>query len=181
MLILKKIIQIGLIPTLIGVIAFAQAATNGTIGANSTGSMNLSVTVPKIIVITNITDPAAATFNGTNPVNLSGSLCVGTNSAAGYSITATSANPGSSNTFNLSDGTNPVPYNVAWATTAGATTGGTAFGSSGATLTFAGGSVPNIACSADNASVVISVPAANLQAVPASIYTDTLTLYVQPQ
>ncbi|MEJ2452441.1 MAG: hypothetical protein P8047_17590 [Gammaproteobacteria bacterium] len=174
---LKKISQISLITTLIGITAFAQAA-NGNAGTSSTGTMNLSVTVPKIVVIKNITSPAAVTFNGSTDVNLSSSLCVGTN-ATGYTITATSTNAAAGAPFVLSDGTNTVAYNVAWATSAGATTG-TAFGSSGATQSYSTGPVSNIACSANNATAVITVPAANLQAASASTYTDTLSLTVAP-
>lgn len=174
---LKQISQIGLMAALIGVTALAQAA-NGTAGTTSTGTMALSVTVPKIIVITNVPVPGAATFNGSTDVNLSGSLCVGTNSV-GYTITATSTNSVAS-LFTLSDGTNTVNYNVAWSNAAGATTGGTAFGFSGTSINYAAGPVANLACGTNNASVIITVPAANLQAVPASTYTDTLSLLVSP-
>ncbi|MEJ2451608.1 MAG: hypothetical protein P8047_13200 [Gammaproteobacteria bacterium] len=174
---LKQISQIGLMASLMGVAAFAQAA-NGTAGTTSTGTMNLSVIVPKIVVIKNVTSPAAVTFNGSTAVNLSSSLCVGTN-ATGYTITATSTNAAAGAPFILSDGTNTVAYNVAWATSAGATTG-TAFGSSGATQSYATGPVSNIACAANNATAVITVPAANLQTAPASTYSDTLSLTVAP-
>jgi hypothetical protein len=179
---LKKIIQIGLITTLVSVTAFSQAASNGSVAATSTGSMNLSVTVPKMIVITGITDPAAATFSGSD-VSLNSSLCVGTNSSAGYTVTATSNTAGTGGNFLLTDGAatpTTVAYNVAWAFSAGVTTGGTAFGSSGATLT-SSGSVSNIGCALPDASVIITVPAANLQTVTANTYIDTLTLTVAPQ
>lgn len=176
---LKQILQIGLIPALIGVAALAQA-TDGVPGANSTGTMALSVTVPNIIVIKNVVDPAAVTFTGSADVNFTTSVCVGTNGAAGYTITASSAY-GVGGPFALSDATatHSVAYNVAWAATAGATTG-TAFSTSGTTQTFSTGPVSNLSCATNDATAVITVPAANLQLVPAGTYTDTLSLTVAP-
>jgi len=153
-------------------------AADGTPGTTSTGTMALSVIVPNIIVIRDVADPAPATFDGVTDVDFTDSVCVGTNGAAGYSITATSAN-GTGGAFQLTDGTNTVNYNVAWANSSGATSG-TAFGTSGATQNYGAGPVSNIACAATNATAVITVPAANLQAVPAATYTDTLSLTVAP-
>lgn len=178
MLNLKRISQLGLMTTLIGVTVFAQAA-NGAPGANSTGTLPLSVTVPNIIVIRNVPNPAPATFDGSTDVNFTSSVCVGTNGAAGYTVTATSTSGGLGGAFTLTDGTNNVGYNVAWSNTSGAVSG-TAFGTSGVTLNYAAGPVSNISCATNNATVVITVPAVNLQTVPASTYSDTLNLIVAP-
>lgn len=175
---LKAIYRFGLTAALIGVTAFAQAA-DGIPGSNSTGTMALTVNVPAIIVIRDVADPAAANFDGSTDVDFTDSVCVGTNGAAGYSVTATSNNGGVGGPFQLSDTTNTVDYNVAWANTSGAVAG-TAFGTSGAIQNYASGPVSNIACGATNATVVITVPAANLQTVPANTYTDTLSLTVAP-
>jgi len=175
---LKRISHFGLMTALIGVTAIAQAA-NGSAGTTSNGTLPLSVTVPNIIVIKNVTNPAAATFDGSTDVNFTTSVCVGTNGAAGYTITATSTSGGVGGAFTLTDGINNVGYNVAWSNTSGAVSG-TAFGTSGVMQNYAAGPVANIACAANNATAVITVPAANLQTVPASTYTDTLNLTVAP-
>jgi hypothetical protein len=174
---LKQLSQLGLMAALIGMTA-AALATDGTPGATSTGTLSLSVTVPNIIVIRDVTDPAPANFDGSTDIDFSDSVCVGTNGAAGYTITATSVNTTSTN-FELVNGTDTVQYNVAWANSSGATSG-TAFGTSGATQNFNAGPVSNIGCATTNATAVITVPAANLQAVPAQTYTDTLNLTVAP-
>lgn len=174
---LKQLSRLGLMAAMIGVTISTQAA-DGTPGATSTGTMALSVTVPNIVVIRDVTDPAPAIFDGSTDVDFTDSVCVGTNGAAGYNVTATSTNTVSTN-FELTDGTDVVQYNVAWANSSGAVAG-TAFGNSGLTQNFAAGPVSNIGCAATNATVVITVPAANLQAVPASTYLDSLELLVAP-
>jgi len=176
---LKQFLQIGLVATMIGVSAIGQA-TDGTVGVTSTGTMALSVTVPTIVVIKNVIDPAPATFNGSTAVTFNTSVCVGSNNAAGgYTIQADSATGGAGSPFQLTDTVTNVAYNVAWANSSGAASG-TAFANSGAVQNFAAGPVSNIGCAATNATVLITVPAANLQAAPASTYLDTLSLTVAP-
>ena len=159
--------------------AMGAHAVDGTPGATSTGTMQIQVTVPQIVVIRNIQDPNTGTFDGTTDVSLNDNVCVGSNTANnGYSITATSTN-GAGGNFQLNGATDTVLYNVAWADQAGQTSG-TAL-TSGTVQNFANPTAgSNIACAADNATVVITVPAANLQAVTADTYTDTLTLTVAP-
>lgn len=177
---LKQISQFGLLATLIGVTAYVQAA-DGTPGMSSTGTMQLQVNVPNIIVLSNVADPAPADFDGHTDVIFTDSVCVGSNGATAYSITATSnVNPTS---FELSDtgtgGGTTVPYNVAWANSTGAGSG-TALTSS-VTQDFLSGPVDNIGCTGGtNATVLITVPAASLQLVPAASYTDVLSLTVAP-
>lgn len=175
---LKKISQSGLMAASIGVTAFALAA-DGVPGATSTGTMALSVSVPNIVVIRNVADPAPAAFDGATDVTFNDNVCVGTNSATGYAITATSTNGGVGGPFFLTDTVTNVSYNVAWANSSGAVAG-TAFALSDDTQNYAAGPIDNLACATTNATVLITVPAANLLGAPASTYTDTLSLTVAP-
>jgi hypothetical protein len=159
----------------------ANAATQGTAGATSTGSVTVSATVPGRVQISGLTDVAFGTVDPANPAASAEDVCVWSNtSGRGYTVTASGS--GASNAFALSDGSNSLPYSVEWAGSAGqasgtALTSGTALGGLTSTAT-------NPTCSAGpaaTASLVVKMSAANLQAAVASAYTGTLTLVVAPQ
>lgn len=160
----------------------AVAATDGDLGATSTGSVLITASVPnraRISKLVNIDfssqDPATAALSSQN-------VCVWSNTAThAYTITATGS--GSANAFTLSNGTATVPYSVQWASSLDQTSGtpltaGTASSSltSGATQQF---------CSsgpAGSASLIVGIGTTDLGAMTAgSSYTGTLTLLVSPQ
>jgi hypothetical protein len=159
----------------------AQAATQGTAGATSTGSVTVSATVPGRVQISGLTDVAFGTVDPTSPASSAENVCVWSNtSGKGYSVTA--SGDGTGNAFTLSDGTNSLPYSVEWAGSSGQSSG-TAL-TSGAALAGLSSTATNPTCSAGpaaTASLIVKMTAANLQAAVASAYTGTLTLVVAPQ
>lgn len=159
----------------------AAAATQGTLGSTSTGSVSISATVPGRVQISGLRDVPFGTVDPTTAASDAQNVCVWSNtSGRAYSLTATGS--GTSNAFTLSDGTNTLAYGVEWAASSGQTTGtaltaGTASGSLASTAT-------NPTCSsgpATSASLIVNMTAANLQAAVAGAYTGTLTLVVAPQ
>lgn len=159
----------------------ALAATQGSAGSTSQGSVVISATVPGRVQITGLTDVVFGTIDPTVAASSAENVCVWSNtSGKGYTVTATGN--GTANAFTLTDGTNTLPYSVQWANTSGQTSGsalttGTALG--GLTST-----AVNPTCSAGpptTASLIVGMTAANLQAAVASSYTGTLTLVVAPQ
>src|SRR6185312_11899402 len=94
----------------------AIAATQGTLGSTSTGSVSISATVPGRVQISGLTDIAFGTVDPTSAASQSENVCVWSNtSGRGYQVTATGS--GASNAFTLTDGTNTLPYSVEWAGT----------------------------------------------------------------
>ena len=161
--------------------AAASAATQGTAGATSTGSVSISATVPGRVQISGLSDVAFGTVDPSSAASQAQNVCVWSNTSGRvYSVTA--AGSGLSNAFTLSDGTNTLAYGVEWAASSGQSSGtalvsGTALGSLASTAT-------NPTCSvgpAASASLIVRMTAANLQAAVASSYTGTLTLVVAPQ
>jgi len=157
------------------------AATQGSLGTTSTGTVGISATVPGRVEISGLSDIAFGTVDPAAAAASAENVCVWSNtSGKGYTVTATGS--GASNAFSLSDGTNSLAYAVEWAGTAGQSTGtalvsGTALGGLSSTAT-------NPGCSsgpASTASLIVKMTAANLQAAVASSYTGTLTLVVAPQ
>lgn len=159
----------------------AAAATQGTIGSTSTGSVSINATVPGRVQISGLSDINFGTVDPTTAASDAQNVCVWSNtSGRGYNITATGS--GASNAFTLSDGTNTLAYAVEWADTAAQTTG-TAL-TSGTALTGLDSTATNPTCSsgpATTASLIVKMTAADLQAAVASSYTGTLTLVVAPE
>ncbi len=157
------------------------AATQGSAGATSTGTVSISATVPGRVQISGLSDIAFGTVDPAIAAASAEDVCVWSNtSGRGYTVTATGS--GSSNAFALSDGTNSLTYAVEWAGTSGQSAGtalvsGTALGGLSSTAT-------NPTCSSGptaTASLIVKMTAADLQAAVASSYTGTLTLVVAPQ
>jgi len=158
------------------------APTQGSLGATSTGVINISASVPNRARISGLSDvsfanqdPATAAANAQN-------VCVWSNTATkGYTITATGS--GASSAFTLTNGSSTVPYSVEWAATSGQNSG------SGLTAATASGALTSAAvnqnCSSAplaSASLVVKMATADLGTMNAGAsYTGTLTLLVTPQ
>lgn len=161
----------------------AAAATQGSFGATSTGSLTINASVPGRVRISGLSDVTFASVdplvNATNAQN----ICVWSNtSTRGYNITATGS--GAAGAFTLASGALPVvPYTVEWAASSGQTSG-TSLVSTTA-LTGQTSSATNSDCSAGpsaSASLVVSIGSATLQGMSAGVtYNGTLTLVVAPE
>lgn len=159
----------------------ALAATQGTLGTTSTGSVSIGATVPGRVQISGLTDVAFGTVDPTVPASSAENVCVWSNtSGKGYQVTATGS--GASNAFTLTDGTGTLAYSVEWAGSSGQSSGSAL--TSGTALTGLSSTATSPTCSAGaaaTASLVVKMTAANLQAAVASTYNGTLTLVVAPQ
>lgn len=153
----------------------AYAAVDGVPGFSSTGTLDISITVDDEVRISNLGDILLGTFAGTDATG-SSAACIYRNSATTYQITA--SGDGTANAFTLSDGTGTVPYSVTYAD-ASATPVSVA---SGIALTGQDGADTDVDCAVtgNNASIGVTVSAADAAALPAGNYTGTLTLVVAP-
>lgn len=93
----------------------ALAATDGSLGGTSTGTSELSVTVPLRAQITGVADldfsSELTAWNGADDVTLADSVCVFTSSGA-YEVTA--SGNGTANAFTVTDGSTFISYTVEW-------------------------------------------------------------------
>lgn len=160
----------------------ASAATQGNLGATSTGTVVINASVPNRARITGLGD---VSFTGHDPATAASNaqnVCVWSNTATkAYTVTATGS--GSASAFTLSNGSTTVPYSVQWAATSGQTTG-TALSSGTATTSLTTGALNQTCSSAPTttASLIVGIGTADLGTMTAgSTYTGTLTLLVTPQ
>lgn len=185
---MKKYVLFMLMFLLLSPLGFA--ATQGTLGGSSTGSVLITLNINPAIQISNLTDIVINYVVGVSSGNATGfsPACVYSNSTTkNYSIKATSTNASGGNMRVSTGGGSPsyINYTAQWFTNPNATggtpvslTNGTAVNISGAT---ANNTSPNCSNGAsNNASVLITFLSADLSSATQGSYTDTLTLLVTP-
>lgn len=161
----------------------AHAATQGTIGATSTGSVTINATISALVQISDLNDLTFSGLTGGATAQQTDNVCVWSNtSSKSYTIKATGN--GTTSAFTLASGTNAaIPYSVAWANTAGATSG-TALTTNVASSAFTStATLPlcNLGAS-PTSTLFVSIAAADQAAMVANAaYTGVLTLVVTPQ
>ena len=160
----------------------AIAATQGSLGATSQGTIDIQASVPSRARITGLTDVSFLNQDPTSDASSAQDVCVWSNTATkAYTITATG--DGTAGAFTLSDGSGTVPYSVEWNATSGQSSGsalstGVASGSLTSTAT-------NQNCASgpsSSASLIVKLASADLSTMATgSTYAGTLTLLVTPQ
>jgi hypothetical protein len=162
------------------------AATQGTAGPTSTGSITINASIGSRVSITHLTD---MTFDDTDlgPAIVSGGtasknedVCVwSNNSDKGYFVTATGS--GTSGAFTIANATNPViPYGVRWAASTGQTNGTVLTAGTKSAKFISTATVPD--CGGGNsASLIVRIQGTDASNMLAStVYTGTLTLLISP-
>ena len=159
------------------------APTQGTLGATSTGSINISAAVPGRVRISGLSDvtltPTDLSVDATNAQD----VCVWSNTAGRkYNIKATGSGAGGA--FELYDGSTYYPYTVAWNATGAGKPSGTALsaGTALASLSSAATSSDCAAGASKSATLFVTVASPTLQTMTAgSAATGLLTLLVAPE
>lgn len=165
----------------------ALSATQGLLGATSTGTANISITKSVQAQITDISDMTLSNWSiGDGDVTLYSNVCV-YSSTGSYKVTATGS--GLLNIFTINSGLNLIPYTVTWnAGGAGnlANTG-TSLITNVQSSTFNNASTASATCggggsSNDTARVIVGVSQTLMNAAVSSptAYTGTLTMLITP-
>lgn len=162
---------------LCGISSAAFAASDGSKGADSTGSAEVSTNVPGKIQITNLSDIDLGTWNTGNQSGSASGICVWS-TLRQYSLTATGSLAG--NAFGVTNGEateTTIPFSVEWTN-----------GSDAAIPIVAGQKVSNLSavsksanCNGANdetSTLAVSILEADLEAAIADNYTGTVTLFV---
>jgi hypothetical protein len=160
----------------------AMAATQGSLGTTSTGSISIGASVPNRVQLTGLTDVSFTNQDPVTPASNAQNVCVWSNSSTkGYNVTASGS--GAASAFTLASGAATVPYSIEWAGSSGQTSGTALI--TGSALTGLTSTATNATCSSgasSSASLIVKISAANLQNMQAATtYTGTLTLVVAPE
>ena len=163
-------------------VAPASAATQGSLGATSTGSVQITVSVPSRVQITGLTDISFADVEPNTEALSAQNNCVWSNTATkGYTITATGSGAGGA--FTLGSGAlTPVTYAVQWNQSSGQTSGTSLAAATPSAGFVSTATAPTCASSpSTSSSLIVSIASSELQTMPSlTNYTGTLTLLVNP-
>lgn len=158
------------------------AASQGSAGTTSTGSVTISASVPNRVRISGLSDVSMLNQDPASDALSAQDVCVWSNTVTkGYSITATGS--GAGNAFTLAAGASTVAYSVEWNGSSGQSSG-TALGTGSAQTGFVSTATQQLCSSGPSASasLIIKVAGADLATMQAAqTYTGTLTLLVTPE
>lgn len=152
------------------------AATDGTVGATSEGTLEISLNIADEVRISNLVDIDLGQFSG---ADLTGSspACVYRSGTGNYEITGSGSGAGGA--FTLADGATTVAYSVDYTDDAGAETLTAGFALANQT----GGDPAETDCATngDTGLVEVTVLETDMAGLTAGAYAGTLTLIVAPQ
>jgi len=163
--------------------SLAGAATQGTVGATSTGSVDLEILVPGLILVNQLNDLTLTYTPGSDAAAIEG-FCVWSTPGLVYDIAFAGDNPNAGTTFSAVSGGDSVEYSVEFDDQVGgagwqAVVDGVTLNNGGAGFVPGTGATPG--CTTENARIqVTALELANLDTAPAGVYQDTITLVVSP-
>jgi hypothetical protein len=173
--------------TLLTFIAFSllsvvtvQAASDGDLGEDSTGTSDITLTIPELIRISGVGDIALGTFSGDGNMNGFDTVCIFRNNpdSPNYSITATDSNNGPD--FKVEDDDNEITYQVYWNDETGIR--GAQLDYNTALPAQGNANTSSTTCSGGfNARFDVEILEADLIAAVPGSYSATLTLFVEPE
>jgi hypothetical protein len=163
----------------------AGAATNGSVGPTSTGSVDLTILVPDLVLVSNL-DDITFQHDRVNGASATETFCVWGSPGVKYDLTVSSLSPTGTSTFVASSGTEFIDYTVEFADNVTmvdpelVVESGVMDAEDDLGYTPDTSALPN--CGAgDNAAIRISTANTGIGNPPsAGIYEDTLTLVVSP-
>jgi len=164
--------------------SFAVTA-DGTLGATSTGTVDIEVDISDLVRISNLVAMTGNVYTPGSAVTDSTPACIYRNGASNYEITATSSNGAGTNFF-LNSGADTVLYDVTFDDGVG---GPTDLNNAALESSFQDANQTSVDCSVGaggSATIAVSVPENDatfngLAEVPAATYTDELTITVGPR
>jgi hypothetical protein len=161
----------------------AQAATNGSLGATSTATTVITLTIPETLRISGMGDLSLGRWSGSGAMSANRDVCVYDNSSNGsYHVTATGNSTLTPSAFGVqnSNASYGIPFSVTWNNGAGTS------GSYGLTYnkshSASGANTRSMDCSVGGKSsnLGVSFASTNLQKAPGGVYSTTLTVMVEP-
>lgn len=156
------------------------AATDGTLGPDSTGTQGVSMSIANLVRITGMENINFGVYSGTGNLASAVNVCIWTNQSSGnYRVTASGS--GQDGVFTLSNGSGGVlPYAVRWNTTIG-TSGNFALDPGVITASLSGANTSSSNCGGGrNANFQVTIQQEQLLARRPGIYAGVLTLVIAP-
>jgi hypothetical protein len=159
----------------------AEAAEQGSMGATSSGSITITVSIGTQASVSGVKDIAFASTAPVAGARASEDICLWSNSAAGaYTITASGS--GSGGAFQLTNDERGLGYSVAWVPLSGQVSGDPLASGPAGTNLQAAATRSDCASGTGSVSLVVAMDPAQLATTePSAPYTGSLMLMVAPQ
>lgn len=158
--------------------AGAFPASDGTLGADSTAEITISLNIEERVQVSGLDDIALGTYAGTGDLEGASSFCVYRNGSGLFDLTVTSTNA-DGGAFRATDGTDFIAYTVRVDDSIDASRGRRA--ASGSTVTGLSGSGSSTNCGgAEQAALAVTFSEAALQAAPSGNFSDVIVVRVEP-
>ena len=156
----------------------AQAVVQGTLNPTSTGSFDVTVTIPNEVRITGLADVDFGTYPATGNLDSNYDLCIYSNMpGATYDITASGDGAGSA--FTIAYLANTIPYVVNWNDTTGTVGKSQLTATVSVPQTGANQQTTDCSVGGDSANLEIEINGADISGKPNGTYTGTLTLLIE--
>lgn len=156
----------------------AMAATDGSLGASSTGTTDVTLGIPDRVQISDVKNLGLGTWSGSGDLVGSTSFCVYRNGGAGYDVTLTTG----SGAFDVTSSTSgdTIPFSVKVDDSLDASAGESLSYNTASSNALLGSS--SLTCGgSDNATLQFTFLEASLQGKgTAADYTGTVTILVSP-
>ena len=156
------------------------AATQGSLNPTSSGSFEVTLTIPDRVQVSGLEDINFGTFTS-GDFDYDYPLCVYSNTpTARYGVTVTG--DGSGGAYTLTNGTDTIPYTLYWNETAGTTVGEMVLSAGVKLGNRSNANQQSYTCSTggDSANFHIWIQEANMQGITNGTYTGTITVLVDP-
>ena len=158
------------------------AATQGTLGSTSTGTANVTLTIPSLYRISGLTDLSLGTYSGSGTMTANEDVCVYSNVNGTYRVNITGNSTLSPAAFAVQNAGNTayIPMAVKWNGVIG-TTGNAAI-TYNVPLAATGANQTTTDCSTGglSADLQVSLLQSDLLKAPASVYSSILTILIEP-
>ena len=155
-----------------------HAAAQGSLGATSTGTVTITLSVAPRARISGLTDMSFTQVDPNDPATATQDVCVLSNTIS-KSYTITARGSGAGGEFVLSSGARTVPFKVRWSADASMEGAGLSSGVPSGALTSA---AADQSCTSGNTRLSVEIAQSALQlAEPGLAYTGILNLTVSPQ
>ena len=148
-----------------------SGAEQGTLGATSTGSLDVSVAIADRVQISGLGDIELGDYGGEGALDGEDAFCIYRNGTGAYQVTITSVDPDGT-AFVMRSATESLGYSV--------TFDGTLV-TSGQTISGTGNSVSPVCGGGTNTTLRVDVAEAALQGASSGTYEDTITMLVAPE
>lgn len=154
-------------------------AADSELGATSTDTVPLKLTIPNLVRVSGFTGIDLGSFDGATAETGNDDGCIYSNNSGDYTVTVTSTN----GSFVLKSlATDTVGYTVNWCddTAAAGTCTEVAYNVKSTAVSGADTLETDCATGGNNASVKVDVAVADMLAVPSGVYEDDLLVLVAP-